>query len=151
MALGQKKLNTCLTSPGCQGQQSSPPLPQTLISSIKVVSSMFISPSQRCLLDVELRQDFTFWMIFHLPNLSEWQKISFQNTSGILRSRASCRLVPDAILASALCLGFQRKRGLLSRQRGCVEGPAWYRTFTCSALCEGSDVSPNSLPAASCV
>ena len=134
---GQKNPTRCLTSPGCQGLRSSPNLPQTRISAIKVVPIMLVSPSQRGLLDMELRQDLTLWMIFHLPSLSERQKISFQDTCGILPSRASCRLVPGASLASVLCPGFQRKRGLLNGQRGCVEGPVWYRTFTCSALCGG--------------
>ena len=52
-------------------------------------------------------------------------------------SRASCWLAPGAIIASALCLCFKRKRGLPNGQRECVEGPAWYRTPTCSGRCGG--------------
>lgn len=64
---------------------------------------MFVSPSQRCLLDMELRQDFTFWMIFHLPNLSEWQKniipehIWHPAFQGVLQVGTRCQLGISAL------------------------------------------------------
>ena len=128
MCLGtKKKWNPCLTSSGGQGLQAEPSLPQTLICSIKAVSVMFVSPSERCLLDKERRQDFTFWRISNLPHSPAQPGAHL----------APCWLAPGAILAVALCLCFKRQRGLPNGQQECVEGSACYRTSTCSALCGG--------------
>ena len=104
---------------------------------------MFVSPSERCLLDKERRQDFTFWRISNLPHSPAQPGAHL----------APCWLAPGAILAMALCLCFKRQRGLPNGQRECVEGSACYRTSTCSALCGGGGgrvrCFPSSLPVAS--